>query len=406
MLTRELGIAEVVKGQIIPDQLSRTADAHYIDLASQMCDVYVGGIGKTRRDLHHCIEEVAKKVDDCPPLRTRAFSKLLDDRSQYCKNKPAKMAELRRQVFREAARFQPLVTQADQLFEHTAQEVKQFIASQHGTDWESLKRQMFADLIDNHVLQTFRNFESPMGLLAQYNVAQYQVALFDATQLVVDATSDFRSIYKYAKLAGLLVRIMHRNDGYRFVLDGPSSAIRQTHRYGARMAKFLPGLLSCSDWRMTATMCHRKGLGSRFVELNSRSGLHSEVSPEPEFDSEVEAAFASAWGTERIEGWRLEREARILHDGQKAFFPDFVLSHETGVVVYLEIVGFWTPEYLLDKVSVLRQFKREPIVLAVPRSNKKQNLVEFDFPIIEYSKSLSAQSVLEQVRRWLKPMRP
>ena len=55
--------------------------------------------------------------------------------------------------------------------------------------------------------------------------------------------------------------------------------------------------------------------------------------------------MADKFGPTR-DGWQLIREGEILHEGQKTFVPDFTFRHEDGTQVFLEIVGFWTPEYL------------------------------------------------------------
>jgi predicted nuclease of restriction endonuclease-like RecB superfamily len=60
------------------------------------------------------------------------------------------------------------------------------------------------------------------------------------------------------------------------------------------------------------------------------------------------------------------REAGILHQGQTTFVPDFLLKHTDGREAFLEIVGFWTPEYLAAKRKTLATFCGHRIVLAIP----------------------------------------
>jgi len=44
---------------------------------------------------------------------------------------------------------------------------------------------------------------------------------------------------------------------------------------------------------------------------------------------------------------------------------DFVFRHADGRSALLEIIGYWTPEYLEAKKKTLALFAGEPIVLAV-----------------------------------------
>ena len=128
--------------------------------------------------------------------------------------------------------------------------------------------------------------------------------------MTVLATEDFKSILRYAKLARLMHTVRREQTGrYRFDFDGPSSLLHNTHRYGVAMARFLPGLLSCRRWQLWALLKPARWHGHITLSLTSTSGLTSPV-PEPnEFDSDVEAAFASKWGAEPRAGWTLERES-------------------------------------------------------------------------------------------------
>jgi len=94
--------------------------------------------------------------------------------------------------------------------------------------------------------------------------------------------------------------------------------------------------------------------------------------PPDEFDSEVERDFAKEWGSEPREGWRLIREGQVLHSGQKVFIPDFEFRREDGRSVLMEVIGFWTPEYLEAKQATLRKFVKQPILLAVAESLQQQ----------------------------------
>ena len=87
--------------------------------------------------------------------------------------------------------------------------------------------------------------------------------------------------------------------------------------------------------------------------LDDACRLTSGVISANEFDSSVEEKFSKEWGEQPRNNWRLERETEILHRGQTVFFPDFVFIHQDGTRAMLEIVGFWTPEYLAYKAKVL-----------------------------------------------------
>ena len=395
MLTRELAIATYDRGRLIPDRLTRRSHAPYIDLSQSMLEIYRNGIGKSRRSLHTAVRQLFQGITECPPRRILAFCKLLDDVSQYSDGDRGKTAKLRQAVFRAAAKHHPLVAISDSLFDSEESKVKKQIAEMHAMDWPELNDCLFADLIENHQLKSFQGFDRADALLARYNVAQAQVALFDAVQMTIVAKQDFKAILRFAKLARLMHKITKKTNHYVFEFDGPASLLQNTHRYGLGMAKFLPGLLSCRGWTMVATI-----RGSRFqhtlkLELDDRCGLTSETVPANEFDSKVEESFCLRWGEFPRNGWRLERETEILHQGQLAFFPDFVFVHSEGHRVLMEIVGFWTPEYLSHKSKVLQQFKDQQILLAVSQPLKDKIGHDLNQPKIYYKTVIQIEPVLQ-----------
>jgi len=397
MLTRELAIAEYADGRIVPDRLNRKTHGQYVDYAERMLRVYREGSGKTRQELHREVWSVFAEEADCPRRRIGAFCKLLDDASTYHHDSRRKAAALRREVFRRAAARHPLVRSVDRLFDHQEMDVKREIAEQLGRPWEEIDEELFSDVIEFHRLKSFEGYADGPALLARYNVAQVQAALFDAISLEVWAMEDYKVILRYAKLARLMHTILRLGDGrYQFRFDGPASILRQTRRYGVAMARFLPALIACRGWRMHAVIRTRRRGYHVNLELSWLDGLKSHLPRPEEFDSSVERTFAERWGSEKQEGWRLVREGEVLHRGQKVFVPDFVFRHDDGRTALLEIVGFWTPEYLRAKLDTLRAFRDQRILLAVAQ-RVSADMPEMPQTAILFKANLAVKDVLERL---------
>jgi hypothetical protein len=397
MLTREHAIADYESGKVLPDRLTRSTHARYVDYAERMLRVYRLGVGRTRRELHHAVWAVLADEEDCPARRIEAFAKLLDDRSQFDRDRRGKAAKLRREVFHRAAAKHPLVRRTDRLFGNQETEVKARIAADLGTTWEEIDGELFADVIEFQRLLEFEGYPDGPALLARYNVAQVQAALFDAEWMTVWAGEDFKTILRYAKLAGLMHTIMRRGPGqYVFRFDGPASVLRSTRRYGVAMARFLPALVSCRGWKMHALVRTRRRGFAVSLDLSAEDGLRSHLPPPDDFDSTVEAAFVEKWGPEPRDGWRLEREAEVLCCHQKVFVPDFVFRHDDGRTVLMEIVGFWTPEYLQAKAQTLRTFRDHRILLAAAKP-AQASLADLPAEAIPYRTALRIKDVLERL---------
>lgn len=419
MLRKKHLLFEYSKGILYPDRLMKGKHAHYLPLTERMLDVYKNGIGKTRRNLNRAVEEIFLEVEDCPVRRIRAFCKLLDDFSIYDTERAGESYPLRKRIFEYASSFHPLVTEINRFFDNSEEDIKKRIvqelkeekafekifASLPDFDWKQvwleIESRLFNDVPEFHRLLEFPGYESTQAFLARYNIAQIQVALYNATDVVIRATHDFKMILKHAKISGLMHTIRKTLDGsYEIRLDGPASVMRETRRYGVALAKFLPGLIACRGWRMHARLRMPFGRWFASLELSDKDGLHSHILPPREFDSTVEENFFQKWGDAPRDGWTLHRETDILHHKQKVFFPDFVFRHKDSRRVYFEIVGFWTPEYLEAKAKTLTQFREAPIVLGI-QEGLVPKLPSLPLPIVTYKKNLKINAVLDAIKQYL-----
>jgi len=393
MLTSEHAIVVYDKGRAIPDRLQRKRHAHYVAYAERMLAIYASGIGRERRALHRDVETLFTEEPDCPVRRIRAFCKLLDDASTYQEDPKGEAARLRLRVFTAAAPFQPLVKSKDRLFEHEEGQTKGAIAADLGLEWDEIDRRLYADVLSFQRLESFQGYPDAAALLSRYNVAQLQACLYAAERMTVTAAGDFKTILRYAKLARLLHEVRRaRPSEYVIELSGPASVLRETRRYGVNFARFLPALLACKGWKMTATL-QTPWKTRAVLALSDKDRYTSTLPPPEEFDSTVEEGFARKFGETR-DGWHLARESEVLAEGQTVFVPDFVFRHEDGTTAFFEIVGFWTPEYLAKKRETLRRFRGHQILLAVPERSLREGAGPGE-NVIVYKTAIKIEPVLE-----------
>jgi len=394
MLSKELAIYTCRRGRAYPDCLTRGDHAHYVQLIERLLSVYRDGKGRTREQLHRAAEAIFQAEPDCPPQRVRSFVRLLDRASDYQTDVDGRAQALRQRVFDAAAQCHPLVTEPDALFQHARGEVQQRIATAIGMSWPRIERALYADLPAFHRLIKMDGYAVPAELLRRYNVAQAQTLLFWAEEMTVLARRDFRRIFRHVKFNRLLHEVEVTGPGeYRIRLSGPASVLAHSRRYGVDMAKFLPGLLACRGWHMSARLHLPRSIAS--FQLSPRNRLQSHLPPGDEFDSEVENAFARKFGPER-DGWRMHREGEVLTRGQKVFVPDFAFRHADGTLVHLEIVGFWTAEYLEKKRSTLSLFADTPIIVAVA-ARVASEIPQLPANWIQYKTRLKIEPILQQL---------
>jgi len=382
----------------MPDRLLRGTHGQYLALAGRMLELYRCGAGRVRRELHRGVEAICANESDCPARRIASFARLLDDASEYDDDNGAQASKLRLRVFELSAARHPLVRSADELFGNDELATKAAIATEVGMSWSEIDSLLYADVFDFHRLLKFNGYPDAAALLARYNVAQVQAALYRAESMRLTLQRDFKTVLRYTKLSGLLLDIKRVGASeYRIDVSGPASILRETRRYGLAMARFVPWLLACQGWQMSAilqTPWGRKAV----LELSERDKLNGHIPAPSEFDSSVEESFAKKFGQCRS-GWTLIREGGILWENQHVFVPDFAFRHEDGTEVFMEIVGFWTPEYLASKKTTLRLFSRRNLLLAIAESLLKPK-VELGENIIVYKTALKIEPVIAALERY------
>jgi predicted nuclease of restriction endonuclease-like RecB superfamily len=397
MLTSEQSIVEFKAGWAVPDRLTQSVHRHYTGYAEKMLSVYRNGIGQQRRHLYRQIELLFADEPDCPVRRIQAFCKLLDDRSTFGTDPGGTAAKLRLDVFSKADRFHPLVAKADRLFEHDEKRIKEQLADKLAMPWDRIEQSLYSDVMSFQRLEQFEGFPSGAAFLSRYNVAQLQACLYRAESMTVVATGDFKTIIRYAKLARLLHDIVRLGPSeYRIVFSGPASVLRHTRRYGVNFAKFLPALLACKGWEMTASVKAPWNQPAKLT-LSDSDGFTSHLPSPEQFDSALERSFAKKFGQKR-NGWQLIREGEILHDHQRTFVPDFTFRHEDGTQVLFEIVGFWTLEYLAHKRETLQQFRHHNILIAVPERSLRQR-ASVAKNVLTYKTALKLKPLMEALER-------
>ncbi len=221
---------------------------------------------------------------------------------------------------------------------------------------------LFADRVDARVLVPPRAPPSAGEMVLAYNLALVQGILLRAERVRVEVTESVRAVVRYAKLRGLLATFTVPSEGWtRMDASGPLSLFRNTLKYGRALATFYPTLTATPRYRLQA----RCRLGGRSVVVRVETGdpvLRVHALPR-ESDSAVERALVRdvrRLGT----AWAIERETTVLRAGSSLFFPDFTLVRGNERVL-VEIVGYYTPEYLTRKCECLRLARAPRLIVCV-----------------------------------------
>ena len=357
------------------------------------------GVSKAKLDEN--ILEIEAKYTDYKLVR--GICRLLEQRCVYAlpgrtfphggNNNAMNAINLRRKIFEESSRNGYPATEDER------KQILQKFATESDLTTDELEIAMWADLDKNKYLKNFESL-SPLQLISWYNISILQSLLLNCIKLEFSVYGGFswKKILRKIKQLGLMYFLFHENNlesesnkqtrnqemvfnskkDKRVIctVEGPLSIVRLTDKYGTAMAKLIPLIIFTDIWSIDAIILRKSISGVRktyrFQISNKDKDLPlfdaSKVQPQSasnmnsgsiyknaidNFDSIVEKKFMDKFLKFSI-GWNLIREPDplILSNG-KAFIPDFVFE-KYGIKVYLEIVGFWTSEYLKRKLEKIK----------------------------------------------------
>jgi predicted nuclease of restriction endonuclease-like RecB superfamily len=261
------------------------------------------------------------------------------------------------------------------------------VCEKHGVSADCIKAWLYADVPSARVVR-IEELPNAQQLRDAYNVALAQGLLATCTNVSV-ASDDLRSIVRAAKLRGLLVSI--DAEGPKLRASGPLALFRQTRKYAHALAAFLPALT-----------------GTRFSldgELEEGGTLHLDESsplprtwPEPmRAESALEKSLTRALARAGTE-WKLRREPVVLHAKGELFYPDFILERGSDRVV-VEVVGFWTPDYLERKMAHLATVTDAPMIVCVDETLACDPSRPSNADVLRFRRQLDPHALIEAAER-------
>src|SRR5918998_67212 len=311
---------------------------------------------------------------------------------------------IRKAVFEESSKRGFALTELERV------EIADSVASKlHLPSHDVVLKALWSDLDDNLILDYFDAID-PEALVGWYNLSLMQTLLFNCTKLdfYISGGSNWKRVLRSVKRLGLMYHLQQprQQEENRIIcsLEGPLSLFKLTDRYGTLLAKLLPSIIfpldkkrevsSGGEWHLDAWIVRKTMDGRKIYEFKISKNEIPELMTDPfssipsssvtekeltgpsspslyndynNFDSAVEEKFAKRF--EQAEtGWRLTREPDplVLSNGG-AFIPDFMFE-KYDKKIYLEIVGFWTKDYLERKLQKLAD-----IFISADSRNKKTN---------------------------------
>ncbi|MFP4654740.1 MAG: DUF790 family protein [Methanohalobium sp.] len=412
MLTSELLVTKTYRGNIKPVYVG----SDYIETADMLIKTFNRNVDRTYGNL---MEEI-QGFEEMNYRLIRGLTQILLRRCVIESDTGLDPVELRQTVFKECSEIITSSEERDYVLQKAAEKLS--------LSKDELEHNLWSDLDENKTIKSFQPI-SPENLLKQYNVSLIQTLLFRAVDMDIKIKGNFKQVLQTILRSGLMYSFnkvpevgekTKINDWLGTVnlhIDGPASLFKMSERYGRAFAKLVPYILECYSWNIKANISYKTTSGKRIFEftVDDKDDIYglktsrNQVAETPEisygnnkdgveFDSSVEYEFAQLSFRE----WNLYREPVILKAGKYAFIPDFSLQ-KNNLTIYVEIIGFWTHDYLKKKIEKVN-WVNVPIILLI---NNKLKCCESDFKaenvdVLFYNRKIPYKQIIQILRRYEK----
>lgn len=385
--------------RIFPRYL-QTDDPRHLQTAADLALIVEQHAGRRRAELEQALDEYIGVGTDYKILR--GLIKLLTDRCEFSTTTEKDPAEIRRALFNKASAHHPVLTESarEQIIAEAAVELE--------CSPDDVMTGLYADLADNQKLIAFEKM-SAEELLDRYNLAQAQALLYRCSEMRLwiepQSPSVTRRLFAEIKAFRLIHAITGDAErGYEVRLSGPVSIFHRSQKYGVQMAVFLPALLLYPGWRMRAEIGTKTG--EAFFDLDSeQDGLRSHyVAEDVQTQNPQLAKLLEDFN--KLEGeWSAQPNQEVIDLGEIAFVPDLVFTREGGEPIYLEMLGYWTPRSLNERLKEFARAGFENYIIAASEEMRcsRDAPSQLSTNVIVYKKSLNARELQVRLARLIEP---
>lgn len=376
MLAKSLLTVKFKSGSVKPQYL------YDRDQAQQIILIFKENKGKRLKELKREIAKLESGRTDYKVVR--ALAELIRRTCEFTPSTDLDIFKIRKALFEKG--FVVAEEKRDLIIGTTA---KIF-----GVSKEEIENAMFADLPKEQELKQV-NVPSPEELVRKYNLSLTQTLLFNATEMVFTVGENYQPIFRTINYLGL----MYETDGTEIRVNGPVSLLKNTKKYGISFAKLIPYIIKSNNWSIEAKIEMVRGNEPRIFtfKLNSSDNVPLPIYKEEEieFDSEVEERFYKDLVLYAPD-WEIKREPTFIKAGNYVIIPDFGF-YKNGITIFLEVVGFWTPEYIQKKIKKFNQTDTK--IIAAVNQNLKCSRADFPGDVVFYKKHIPIKLVLDILKR-------
>lgn len=225
-----------------------------------------------------------------------------------------------------------------------------------GVPADVVEQALFADRAAERLLVLPETMSTPAELVRRYNGELVETLLARAVEVTATVYGGAREIVLRAKRAGLVVETTAAEDGVRIGLSGPLALFRDTVKYGAALARFVPAVTEAPGGSLVVRVSLPEGTGELALDPSSPPFALAARAQRSGVVRRLEEDLAST-------PWRLEPCERSLAIDGRLFYPDAAIVCGKRRVL-LEIVSGRSADHVTRARAVLDKADT-PVLLCV-----------------------------------------
>jgi len=269
------------------------------------------------------------------------------------------------------------------------------VADSLGVEAPLVERSLFADLAGERRIGAAPRDLTPSRLLLLVNQALLFGVLKRAVRVRIRAWDRGPSLLRHARKLGLICIASGTPRELLLDVSGPFALFRKTELYGRALASLLPEAARSEHFELLAECVLGRGQELRTLRVVPSDPVFGPREPLA-YDSRLETRFVRDFEKLRSP-WQVRLEPEAVAVGGTTLVPSFELSAHDQRHRF-ELVGYWTPQYLRDRLAELTRAGVENYVLCVDEARPcGEGERPTDARIFPYKARLDARKLLELV---------
>ncbi len=329
-------------------------DRSDIITAKEVIRIYNESIGKKREEIREKISEIEDVYGSYKFIR--GLATLIEKKCKFISKSSFDPVKIRHLVFYESSKRGYPKTEEDR------RKIIEEISKQLNISIEEIEENLYSDLDSEMILQYIPKID-PIELLKSYNLSLTQTLLFYSIEMKFTVCRNWKNIFRAIKFYGLMHMISKIDNEIWIRLDGPISLFKLTRRYGTSLAKIIPEIIKGSPWKIEAKILKSDEIFLFKIDSKKFGWIFPEIAVEESYDSKIEREFANQFKSLNTP-WIIERELEPIDIENFVFIPDFTFKLGEEKIL-MEIIGFWTKDYLKRKIEKIQYIRDIPFIIAI-----------------------------------------